>query len=135
MKKIIVGLYCFGLVAGAQAANPFRCEGHNSQGERMMTLSASGQSITQLKNVRLVWLSSYQVRLSLPIVEKAEKYKPRNPQYIGHDKWVVDVANGPACRWDLILPPARNRQASFVGYSQTACDSYYETITLTCSNL
>lgn len=131
MKYLVVALFC-GWVAGAQAANPFHCQGYDSSGDRAMTISASGQSITQIKNLHLNWFNSWPVKITLPLVEKTDKYDPRSPKFRGLEKWIVNVPNGPACKWDLLLPPAKARGAKFTGYSQTSCDSYYETITLRC---
>ncbi len=133
MTRLLTVFVGLGLAAAAQAANPFRCDGFTPAGDRAMTIRASGQSITQIKNLNLDWFNSWPVKIQLPLVEKSEKYKPRSPRYAGLEKWVVDVSNGPACKWDLLLPPAAKRGSAFRGYSQTACDSYYETIVLKCT--
>jgi len=134
MIRLSIALCCFGLTAATHAANPFQCDGFTPAGDKAMTIRASGQSLTQIKNLNLDWFNSWPVKVALPIVEKTEKYKPRSPRYAGLEKWQVNVPNGPDCRWDLLLPPASKRGAAFRGYSQTSCDSYYETITLRCTS-
>lgn len=133
MKRLVISVAFLSLVGSAHAANPFHCTGYDADGGRVLTLAANGQSQTQIRDLRLNWESSWPVKIALPIVEKTEKYNPRNPRYRGLEKWSVNVPNGPACKWDLLLPPAATRPASFGGYSQTACDSYYETISLKCT--
>ncbi len=112
------------------ASSSFTCTGDANGNEDELVVSVKAQSQTQLKDVQLTWQGKTKIRL--PLVDNDENYTPKSPLYKNLKKFVVDAPNGGACKWTLLIPAVENRAAKFKAYSQTACDSYYETIHLEC---